>query len=112
MAVSLQAASSVWESVLEHTKSAQDKNSDPLLWAVQLSSSLHSAGVSLPSIDLAHLLVSHICWDNHVPITWKYLEKALVAKFVPPVLVLALLSARFLSLCLVLNLFLYVLVLN
>ncbi|EOX94836.1 Reduced epidermal fluorescence 4, putative isoform 1 [Theobroma cacao] len=94
MAVSIQAASPVWESVLEQTKSAQGKNSDPLLWAVQLSSSLNSAGVSLPSIDLAHLLVSHICWDNHVPITWKYLEKAMTVKFVPPILVLALLSTR------------------
>ncbi|XVF21819.1 hypothetical protein REPUB_Repub12eG0122700 [Reevesia pubescens] len=94
MAVSVQAASPVWESVLELTKSAQDKNTDPLHWAVQLSSSLNSAGVSLPSIDLAHLLVSHICWDNHVPITWKFLEKALSVKFVPPILVLALLSIR------------------
>ncbi|TYI13386.1 hypothetical protein ES332_A08G055700v1 [Gossypium tomentosum] len=84
----------VWESVLEQTKSAQDKNSDPLVWAVQLSSRLNSAGVSLPSIDLAHLLVSHICWDNHLPITWKFLEKALTANFVPPMLVLALLSTR------------------
>ncbi|KAK9035501.1 hypothetical protein V6N11_077540 [Hibiscus sabdariffa] len=94
MAVSVQAASPVWESVLEQTKSAQDKNRDPLLWAVQLSSSLNSAGISLPSIDLAHLLVSHICWDNHMPITWKFLEKAMAVNFVPPMLVLALLSTR------------------
>ncbi|XP_022727549.1 mediator of RNA polymerase II transcription subunit 33B-like isoform X2 [Durio zibethinus] len=94
MAVSIQAMDPVWDSVLEQTKSAQDKKSDPLLWAVQLNSSLNSAGVSLPSVDLAHLLVSHICWDNHVPITWKFLEKALTVKFVPPMLVLALLSTR------------------
>ncbi|XVF32630.1 hypothetical protein REPUB_Repub17cG0098800 [Reevesia pubescens] len=94
MAVSVQTASPVWESVLQQTKSAQDKNSDPLLWAIQLSSSLNSVGVSLPSIDLAHLLVSHICWDNHVPITWKFLEKALTVKVVPSILVLALLSTR------------------
>ncbi|XVE73184.1 hypothetical protein DITRI_Ditri11bG0097000 [Diplodiscus trichospermus] len=94
MAVSVQEASTVWESVLERTKYAQDKNSDPLLWAFELSSSLNSAGVSLPSTDLAHLLVSHICWDNNVPITWKFLEKALTVKFVPPMLVLALLSTR------------------
>ncbi|GMJ09138.1 REDUCED EPIDERMAL FLUORESCENCE 4 [Hibiscus trionum] len=86
--------SPVWESVLEQTKSAQDKNVDPLLWAVQLSSSLSSAGISLPSIHLAHLLVSHICWDNHVPITWKFLEKAMTVNFVPPMLALALLSTR------------------
>ncbi|KAK5774322.1 mediator of RNA polymerase II transcription subunit 33B-like [Gossypium arboreum] len=95
MAVSIQAkGTTVWDWVLEYTKSAQEKNSDPLLWAVQLGSSLNSAGVSLPSIDLAHLLVSYICWDNHVPIAWKFLEKALTVKFVPPMLVLALLSSR------------------
>ncbi|KAE8672098.1 Mediator of RNA polymerase II transcription subunit 33A [Hibiscus syriacus] len=93
MAVSV-AEGQVWESVLEQTKSAQEKNSDPLLWAVQLSSRLNSAGVSLPSIDLAHLLVSHICWDNNLPITWKFLEKALTANLAPSMLVLALLSIR------------------
>ena len=95
MAVSVRKpASHLWDAVLEITKSAQDKNSDPLLWAIQLSSNLNSAGVSLPSVELAHLLVSHICWANHVPITWKFLEKALTVKIAPPMLVLALLSTR------------------
>ncbi|CAI0395338.1 unnamed protein product [Linum tenue] len=85
---------SLWDSVLQLTKSAQEKNGDPLLWAIQLSSSLGSAGVGLPSADLAHLLVSHICFGNHVPIAWKLLEKALTVKIVPPMLVLALLSTR------------------
>lgn len=77
---------------------AQQKGSDPLLWAVQLSSNLNSAGVSLPSIELANMLVSHICWDNNVPIAWKFLDKALMLKIVPPMLVLALLSTRFVHL--------------
>jgi len=87
-------SSSVWDSVLEHTMSAQVKNSEPHLWAIQLSSSLNSAGVDLPSLELARLLVSHICFDNHVPITWKLLEKALSLNLAPPLLVLALLSTR------------------
>ncbi|XP_011033679.1 PREDICTED: mediator of RNA polymerase II transcription subunit 33B isoform X1 [Populus euphratica] len=87
-------SSSVWDSVLEHTMSAQVKNSEPHLWAIQLSSSLNSAGVDLPSVELARLLVSHICFDNHVPITWKLLEKALSLNLAPPLLVLALLSTR------------------
>lgn len=96
MAVPLQQPPShLWDSVLQLTKSAQDKNSDPLLWALQLSSSLNSAAVPLPSVELAHLLVSHICWGNHVPITWKFLEKALTVKIVPPMLVLALLSTKY-----------------
>ncbi|KAJ6686797.1 hypothetical protein OIU79_016532 [Salix purpurea] len=88
------ASCTVWDSVLELTKSAQVKNCDPQLWAIQLSSNLNSAGVDLPSVELAHLLVSHICFDNHVPITWKFLEKALSFNLVPPLLVLALLSTR------------------
>ncbi|KAM6558598.1 hypothetical protein CsatA_027837 [Cannabis sativa] len=95
MAVSVQKPTShLWDTVLEITKSAQERNIDPQLWATQMSSNLNSAGVPLPSVELAHLLVSHICWANHVPITWKFLEKALTAMIVPPILVLALLSAR------------------
>ncbi|TKY50500.1 Mediator of RNA polymerase II transcription subunit 33A [Spatholobus suberectus] len=84
----------VWEGVMEVTKWAQEKNTDPLLWSIQVSSTLNSAGVSLPSIDLAHRLVSHICFDNHVPVTWKFLEKAMAVRIVPPLLALALLSTR------------------
>ncbi|KAL7251897.1 hypothetical protein ACSBR1_013698 [Camellia fascicularis] len=86
--------SSLWDSVLNQTKVAQEKGSDPLLWVIQLSSNLNSAGVSLPSPDLANLLVSHICWANNVPIAWKFLEKALAFQIAPPFLVLALLSYR------------------
>ncbi|GMP99873.1 hypothetical protein CsSME_00047185 [Camellia sinensis var. sinensis] len=86
---------SVWDGVLELTKSAQDKGSDPSNWAIQLSTILNSAGVSMPSTDLASFLVSHICWDNNAPITWKFLDKALTMKIVPPMLVLALLSTRY-----------------
>ncbi|XP_031279902.1 mediator of RNA polymerase II transcription subunit 33B [Pistacia vera] len=95
MAVSVQPNEhTLWDTVLEMTKAAQEKNSDPLVWAVQLTATLNSAGVSLPSTNLAYLLVSHICWDNHVPIAWKFLEKALTVRVVPPFLVLALLSSR------------------
>jgi len=76
------------------TKAAQLKGSDPLLWAVQMYSNLNSAGEALPSVELAHFLVSYICWDNNVPILWKFLEKALALQIVPPVLLLALLSVR------------------
>lgn len=96
MAVSL-GTLRLWDSVLESTKKSQDKGSDPLIWAIHLSSQLNSAGVSLPSPELANLLVSHICWDNNNPISWKFLEKALIFNIVPPLLVLALLSTRFLG---------------
>ncbi|KAL6952361.1 hypothetical protein U1Q18_034166 [Sarracenia purpurea var. burkii] len=83
---------STWDGVIELTKSAQERGSDPLMWAIQLSSSLNSAGVRLPSTELSNLLVSHICWSNNVPMAWKFLEKALMMKIVPPMHVLALLS--------------------
>ena len=105
MAVSLE--SGTWESVIELTEVAQQKGSDPLLWALQLSSSLSSAGVTLPSVELADLLVSYICWDNNVPILWKFLEKALMLNTVPPMLLLALLSTRFVLLCSVFLCFLF-----
>ncbi|KAJ8748364.1 hypothetical protein K2173_003001 [Erythroxylum novogranatense] len=85
---------STWDSVLEVTVYAQNNNSDPMQWKAQVAAILSSSGVALPSTELAHLLVSHICFDNHVPITWKFLEKALTFNLVPSVLVIALLSVR------------------
>ncbi|KAJ0699236.1 putative mediator of RNA polymerase II transcription subunit 33A/B [Helianthus annuus] len=94
MAVTVPATTNMWDGVLEMTKSAQIKGVDPLMWAVELSSTLLSAGVSMPSTKVAELLVSHICWSNNVPIAWKFLEKALSIRVVPPMLVLVLLSNR------------------
>ncbi|XP_055813312.1 mediator of RNA polymerase II transcription subunit 33A-like [Solanum dulcamara] len=86
--------STLWDGVIELTKLAQLRGSDPLMWAMQLSSTLNSAGISMPSTDVANLLVSHICWGNNVPIAWKFLDKALALRIVPPMFVLALLSNR------------------
>lgn len=86
--------SSLWGNVIMQTKEAQEKGSDPLLWSVQVSSILSSAGVSLPSIELAYVMVSYMCWENNVPNLWKFLEKAMVYNMVPSMLVLALLSSR------------------
>lgn len=106
MEVATQLSCSIWDSILGQTKVAQEKGSDPLLWSIQVSSNLSSVGITLPSLELANHLVSHICWENNVPIAWKFLEKALALKIVPPCLVLGLLSARsffstflYLSLC-------------
>lgn len=86
--------SSVWDVVIKQTKEAQEKGTDPFLWSMQVSSNLSSAGVCIPSMELANVLVSYICWENNVPILWKFLEKALVLNMVPSMLVLALLSSR------------------
>ncbi|GFP97862.1 mediator of RNA polymerase ii transcription subunit 33a [Phtheirospermum japonicum] len=84
----------LWDGVLELTMAAQERGTDPLIWATELSSSLTAAGVSMPSVEVAELLVSHICWSNNIPIAWKFLEKALILRIVPPLFVLALLSTR------------------
>ncbi|XP_057535996.1 mediator of RNA polymerase II transcription subunit 33A-like isoform X2 [Amaranthus tricolor] len=82
----------VWDTVMELTKSV----SDPNLWAIRLGSILKSAGLSLPSVELSHLLVSCIRFNKSDALIWKFIDKAVAFKFVPPMLVLALLSARIL----------------
>ncbi|KAI5447317.1 mediator of RNA polymerase II transcription subunit 33A [Lathyrus oleraceus] len=85
---------SIRKSMEELTKEAQRKGSDPFVWAIQMYSSLSSSGESLPSSELAEFLVSYICWDNNVPIIWKFLDMALIHNMVPPMFLLALLSVR------------------
>ncbi|CAA0828130.1 Mediator of RNA polymerase II transcription subunit 33A [Striga hermonthica] len=84
----------LWDGVLELMVAAQERDTEPLIWASRLSSSLAAAGVPTPSVEVAELLVSHICWSNNTPIAWKILEKALTVRIVPPLFVLALLSNR------------------
>ncbi|KAL3644851.1 hypothetical protein CASFOL_010031 [Castilleja foliolosa] len=83
-----------WDGISKLTMAAQERGTDPLVWATQLSSSLASAGVSMPSVEVSEILVSHICWSNNIPIAWKFLEMALALRIVPPLFVLALLSTR------------------
>ncbi|EPS68585.1 hypothetical protein M569_06182 [Genlisea aurea] len=82
------------DEILGQTKAAQENGSEPLLWAVRISSLLTSHGVVLPCPELAKELVSHICWENNLPAPWKFLEKAMALRIVPPLLVLGLLSLR------------------
>uniref|UniRef100_A0A1J3IQ93 Mediator of RNA polymerase II transcription subunit 33A n=1 Tax=Noccaea caerulescens TaxID=107243 RepID=A0A1J3IQ93_NOCCA len=83
----------VWDGVIELTKKAEANCVDARLWSSQLSASLISV-VEFPSTELAEVLVSYICWDNNVPILWKFLERAMALKLVSPLVVLALLADR------------------
>lgn len=85
---------SIRKSMEELTKEAQRTGSDPFVWAVQMYSNLNSSGESFPSSQLAEFLVSYICWDNNVPILWKFLDMALIHNIVPPLFLLSLLSVR------------------
>ncbi|CAH8320369.1 unnamed protein product [Eruca vesicaria subsp. sativa] len=90
----LPAQRTVWdERVIELTKMAQEQCLDAHLWASHLSSTLKPF-VKFPSTELAEILVSYICWDNSVPILWKFLEKAMALSLVSPLVVLALLAQR------------------
>lgn len=83
-----------WDAILRQTESSVEKNTDPNAWALEVISTLESSGVTLPSVDLAHRLVSHFFWDNHSSIAWKLLHTAASLNIIPPLLLLALLSTR------------------
>ncbi|EOA32401.1 hypothetical protein CARUB_v10015673mg [Capsella rubella] len=84
----------VWDGVIQLTKMSQENCIDPRLWASQLSSNLNFFAVEFPSTELAEVIVSYICWDNNVPILWKFLERAMALNLVSPLVVLSLLSHR------------------
>ncbi|KAJ0235732.1 Mediator of RNA polymerase II transcription subunit 33A [Hirschfeldia incana] len=83
----------VWDGVIELTKMAQEQCVDARLWASHLSSTLKPF-VEFPSTELAEVLVSYICWDNNLPLLWKFLERAMSLNLVSPLVVLALLADR------------------
>ncbi|RDX87669.1 Mediator of RNA polymerase II transcription subunit 33A, partial [Mucuna pruriens] len=82
-----------WDEVLRQTKLAAETNSDPNVWAFQVTSTLRSSAISLPSAELAHRLVSHFFWDNHSAAAWKLLHTAMSLNILPYSLLIALLSA-------------------
>lgn len=85
----------VWDGVIELTKMAQEQCVDARLWASHLSATLKPF-VEFPSTELAEVLVSYICWDNNLPLLWKFLERAMSLNLVSPLVLLALLAHRFL----------------
>ncbi|KAL0742754.1 hypothetical protein Bca4012_084267 [Brassica carinata] len=72
---------------------AQEQCVDARLWASHLSATLKPF-VEFPSTELAEVLVSYICWDNNLPLLWKFLERAMSLNLVSPLVVLALLAHR------------------
>ncbi|CAF2159011.1 unnamed protein product [Brassica rapa subsp. narinosa] len=83
----------VWDGVIELTKMAQEQCVDARLWASHLSATLKPF-VEFPSTELAEVLVSYICWDNNLPLLWKFLERAMSLNLVSPLVLLALLAHR------------------
>ncbi|CAL0310329.1 unnamed protein product [Lupinus luteus] len=82
----------VWELVLHETKKARNAET----WGNEVISILvhnHSSSpLSLPSLQLTHLLLSSSLL--HSPLSWKLLDKALSLNLISPFLLIALLSKR------------------
>ncbi|GLJ38137.1 hypothetical protein SUGI_0776330 [Cryptomeria japonica] len=85
----------VWQQhVMEVTRVCQEQRDTPLLWAVEVSKWLKGAAVSMPSVELGQMLISHLCWSNNGPMLWKYIEQAMSSHMIPSLLILALLTSR------------------
>lgn len=85
------------ETILETIKICHHRQEAPLPWAMEVGKCILSLGMSLPSPELGHVLVSYICFHNNHPSLWKFLQQALSSRLLSPIHVLSLLSARFRS---------------
>lgn len=87
-------SSSLDQLVASELKASAVHSEAPLLRALELSRRLHERGVSLPSPNLAEILVSNLCFSQHTPSLWKLLDQAMASRLVSPLQILALLTQR------------------
>lgn len=93
----LETGSNEWEEmVLEKIKWCQERKKPPLVWAVEIVKCLQSSNsvVELPSPELGHLLVSHLCFNNNHPSLWKFIYQAFSSRLLSPLQLLSLLTSR------------------
>lgn len=82
--------------VMETLKGCQERKEPPLIWALQVSKCVGTAGLELPSPELGEVLVSNLCFASASnPSLWKFLEQALSSRLCSSLHVLSLLSSRF-----------------
>ncbi|KAI4353605.1 hypothetical protein L6164_002540 [Bauhinia variegata] len=86
--------SEIKKGILERVNWWQQRNEPPLALVQELVKYLNSWNLSLPSPDLAELLVSHLCFDNNHPSMWKFIHQALSSRLLFPLQLLSLLSSR------------------
>ena len=83
------------ERVLETVKSCEQRKEPPLVWAMEVAKCvLGTAGLGLPSAELAQVVVSQLCFSNNQPSLWKFLHQALSSGLLCPLHVLSLLTSR------------------
>lgn len=80
--------------VMAAVKAAEDRGDPPLLRAVEAARCVQERGLGLPNPELAHVLVSKLCFSNNTPSLWKLLDQAMASRLVSPIHALALLTPR------------------
>lgn len=80
--------------VMAAVKAAEDRGDPPLLRAVEAARCVQERGLGLPNVELAHVLVSNLCFANNTPELWKLLDQAMASRLVSPIHALALLTPR------------------
>ncbi|KAJ1690345.1 hypothetical protein LUZ63_014500 [Rhynchospora breviuscula] len=75
-------------------KASEVHSEAPLLRSLDLSRRLQEKGISLPSPNLAEILVSNLCFSQHTPSLWKLLDQAMASRLVAPLQILALLTQK------------------
>lgn len=80
--------------VMATVKASEERGDPPLLRAVEAARCVQEAGLGLPNPELAHVLVSNLCFANNTPSMWKLLDQAMSCRVVSPIHTLALLKPR------------------
>ncbi|KAG8082498.1 hypothetical protein GUJ93_ZPchr0014g46804 [Zizania palustris] len=73
-------------------KTSEARGDQPLLRAVEVARVVAGEGTGLPSVDLARILISNLCFTHNSPSLWKLVGHAVASRFLCPLHVLALLT--------------------
>ncbi|KAG8051084.1 hypothetical protein GUJ93_ZPchr0009g860 [Zizania palustris] len=73
---------------------SEARGDQPLLRAVEVARVVAGEGTGLPSVDLAGILVSNLCFTHNSSSLWKLVGHAFASRFLCPLHVLALLTPR------------------
>ncbi|RWV80142.1 hypothetical protein BHE74_00055744 [Ensete ventricosum] len=71
------AAAELERRVMATLKASEERGDPPLLRAVEAARCVQEAGLGLPNPELAHVLVSNLCFANNTPSMWKLLDQAM-----------------------------------
>ena len=81
----------VVELVTAAAAKGKEKEESPVIWAMELGQCVEAA----PSIELAEVVVTQLCFRHNKPCRWKFIDFCLSSGLLSPLHVLSLLSSRF-----------------